>query len=289
MMEQEVRDMGFGHAHEKNEWRCIAKYAAVILPSVALGVLAMVCGGVSPVMWGQQIAAFVVFALLAGLLGRTLRRLPAAACAAVLVLVLGVTLFGAEAGGARRWLDLLVFNVNAAMLVIPALLMLLGGMERPYPALICAAAILALQPDASQLTAFAAAVLPVLWLRRKNVLWSAVTLLALAVCLLRAFSVPVVMEPVEYCEGILEMLRGISPLLMAAGVLALALVPAFWAVRFGRDRSILMLSLAIYYAAAMLFGLSGAYPMPIMGFGLSPIAGFYLTCLFVPLAERKEK
>ena len=93
--------------------------------------------------------------------------------------------------------------------------------------------------------------------------------------------------------GVLAMLGEISPVLMAAGVLSLALVPAFWMIGFRRKRNIQMLSLAIYYAvitffamsvyyaAVMLFSLSGAYPMPLMGFGLSPIAGYWLACVFV--------
>lgn len=261
--------------------RRVIQYAAVILPSVALGVLAMIAGGTSSMLWGQQIAAFAVFALLAAVIGRSPRRVPAAVCAAVLVLILGATLFGEQAGGARRWLDLMVFSVNAAMLVLPTLLVLLGGMACPYPALLCAAGILALQPDASQMTAFAAAALPLLWMRRKKLLWNAVTLLALAICLIRAFAVPVVMEPVAYCEGVLAMLGEISPVLMAAGVLSLALIPAFWMVGFRRKRNIQMLSLAIYYAVITFFAMSGAYPMPLMGFGLSPIAGYWLACVFV--------
>lgn len=81
--------------------------------------------------------------------------------------------------------------------------------------------------------------------------------------------------------GVLAMLGEISPVLMAAGVLSLALIPAFWMVGFRRKRNIQMLSLAIYYAVITFFAMSGAYPMPLMGFGLSPIAGYWLACVFV--------
>lgn len=262
--------------------RRVVSYAAVILPSLALGVLAMIAGGVSLMLWGQQIAAFVVFALLAAVVGRSLCRVPDAVCAAVLVLVLFATLFGAEAGGARRWLDLAVFNVNAAMLVLPALLILLGGMELPYPVLLCAGVILALQPDASQLTALCAAAVPVLWRHRRKRIWNAAAILVLAACMLRGYTIPVTIEPVSYCEGVLALLGGLSPALMAAGALSLALVPALFACRFRRERAVPLLSLTIYYAVTMLFALSGEYPMPFMGFGLSPIAGYWLAYLLMP-------
>ena len=68
--------------------------------------------------------------------------------------------------------------------------------------------------------------------------------------------------------------------------MALAAVPAFWGWRFFRERKVWMLSLAVYQAVMILFGLSGQYPIPFMGFGLSPIVGYGLAQLFAPDAAR---
>jgi len=257
----------------------------IILPAAARGVWAMVCAGVSPVLWGQQIAAYIVFMLLAVRLRGALRRVPAAACAAAAVCILGASLLGGGAGGARRWVDLGVFNVNAAMLTLPVLLILLRDMACPYPAAMCAAIILAFQPDASQLTAFSAAAAAMLWNRRRSLRWNAVCLFVLAVCMVRCFSIPVHIEPASYSEGVLSLLGERSLALFAAGALALALIPGYWVYRFFKERSAWTLSLAVYYAAAILFGLSGEYPTPFMGFGLSPVAGYGLTAMVMPGAE----
>ena len=90
---------------------------------------------------------------------------------------------------------------------------------------------------------------------------------------------PTALEPVAYCEGILGMLRKISPLLVIAGGIALALVSGYFVYRFFRTRSAVLLCLAIYYAAAILFSLTGEYPVVFMGFGFSPIAGYWLALL----------
>ena len=49
--------------------------ALTILPAVTLGTAAMIYGSVSPWLWGQQAAAFVIFALL-GLLRRSAQKIP---------------------------------------------------------------------------------------------------------------------------------------------------------------------------------------------------------------------
>jgi len=268
--------------HTAKEGRRIVGYFLLILPAVALGVLDMIWCDVSPVLWGQQIAAFVIFAWLAQPLRRAAGRFSPAVWSVLLLLPLAATLLGTEAGGARRWLDLGIFNVNAAMLVLPALLIGFGGMRRFYPLLLCSAAVLCVQPDLSQLTALAAASLPLLWRGRKERAWCALSVIALAALMLVCVNIPTAIEPVDYCENILHMLGEISPLLMAAGTITLAAIPGFWAYRSVKMRDAGMLSLAVYYASVMFFGLSGEYPMPVMGFGLSPIAGYFLVCMFMP-------
>lgn len=251
----------------------------VILPAVMLGVLAMITDHVSPMLWGQQAAAFVVFALL-GLLRTRAQKIPSAAWTAVCLLALGATLFFPAVGGARRWLDLGIVNAHAGMLVLPALLVLFGGTRQPYPGLMLATLVLCLQPDFSQLAALALGATPILWQNRRNARWTAVSLLLFAACLIRCAGVPTALEPVPYCEGVLFTLGEISGLMHAAGFLALALVPGYFTCRFLRRGKLEALSLALYYAAIMLFSLSGQYPVPFMGFGLSPILGYWLAYWF---------
>lgn len=250
--------------------------ALLILPAVALGVLAMIRGGVSPALWGQQAVAWMLLALLAEPMRRAARRIPDWIWCIALVLFLALSLFGREVEGARRWVNLGVFQANAAQLTLPALLVVLCRASCPYPLLIAAAAVISFQPDSAALAAFAAAAVPILW-QQKRKMWGVGSAMALAALAIRCFGVPVSIEPVPYCEGILDMLAGMSPLLRLAGWMALAAVPAYFAYRFVKCRKRHMLSLALYYAVSMLLVLSGEQPVMFMGFGLSPIAGYYLA------------
>ena len=200
-------------------------YALVILPAVSLGVLAMLCASVSPMLWGQQAAAWMIFALLAWPLRRAIPKVSAS--------------------------------------------------------LLSTAVVICVQPDLSQLVAFSVAVLPLLWQRRNERLWTAACVLSLAAFAIRCLLVPVSVAPVECCEGILTMLGEVSPLLLFAGVIALAVIPVWFAYRFFRRGGLHLLSLAVYYAISLLFVLPGEYPVPFMGFGLSSIAGYFLALAII--------
>jgi len=263
--------------HTAKEGRRIVGYFLLILPAVALGVLDMIWCDVSPVLWGQQIAAFVIFAWLAQPLRRAAGRFSPAVWSVLLLLPLAATLLGTEAGGARRWLDLGVFNVNAAILVLPAMLVMLGSVRCPWPVVLGAAAVLRFQPDLSQLSAFSAAALVVLWRHRKNRLWSVLSVFVLCALVIRCLGVPTAIEPAAHCEGVLITLGERSWLLQAAGWIALAAIPAYWMYRFARRGKAGTLSLAVYYAVTILFTISGEYPVPFAGFGLSSIVGYCLA------------
>ena len=273
-------------AHVKVERRQSMIGALTMIPAGLMGIAAMICGGVSPVLWGQQAAALVLVVLAALLVRRTERKRHAALWSGILLLILAAALFGPEAGGVRRWVRIGPFSVNAAMLVLPALLVLLSDMERFYPLLLGAAVILSIQPDVSQLMAFAAAAVPQLWRGRTKRGWTLLSAAALALLMINCLRMPSSVESAPYSEGVMAMLAEISWLLAAAGGMALAAVPAFWGWRFFRERKVWMLSLAVYQAVMILFGLSGQYPIPFMGFGLSPIIGYGLAQLFAPDAAQ---
>ncbi len=253
-------------------------YALLILPAIGLGVAAMIHGGISPVQWAQQVGAWLLFAMLVRPLQRALEHIPGWALCLLLLAFLAASLLGTETDGVRRWLKLAVFNINTAMLALPALLVTLYSVKHPHPVLMGAAVVLCFQPDVSQLTAFSAAVLPLLWQHRNKPFWTAASILLLAASITRCLLFPARVEPVTYCEGILSMLGECSPMLLPVGILSLVMIPAFFAFRFYRLRQPHLLSLAAYYAAALLFILTGEYPVLFMGFGLSPVVGYFLAC-----------
>src|SRR5688500_3955907 len=149
------------------------------LPALIVGVLLMRRMDVSPVIWGQQLAAglaLLAFCVGARIVTRTASRSSPqvrAIVAGVCLLLLIATLFHPGLEGVRRWIAVGPVQLHAAFIALPVLIIVLGGIvrrdvlrsaNRIVPcALAIAAGVLLLQPDASQACAFAVAVTVVLF------------------------------------------------------------------------------------------------------------------------------
>lgn len=255
----------------------LLKAGFLIFPAVALGVFAMITNNISPVLWGQQIGAWCIFTLLTIVLNKTSRRPNVPIWCALSLAVLALSLAGSETGGARRWLDLGIFHLNAAMLIIPVLLVSMERLNCPLFMMLSAATILSFQPDLSQFIAFTTAAITLFVVQKRKFLWLLGSTLLLVVLAVNCLRLPVTLEPVDYCEGILAMLHETSPLLAVAGIISLAVIPGWLLYKSICTKQNHLFALAVYYAVSMLFILSGNYPVPFMGFSLSPLAGYYLA------------
>ena len=132
-------------------------YALIILPAISLGVFAMAQNGISSVLWGQQAAWWCAGLLLALFMRRAATLMKPTLLTVLFMLFLLATLFGEAVDGVKRWVDLGIFNVNAAMLILPAMITMLYRIKFPRTALLITAVLLSIQPDLSQLAAFSAA------------------------------------------------------------------------------------------------------------------------------------
>lgn len=183
--------------------------------------------------------------------------------------------------GPRRWINLGGFRLYSAALVLPAMLALLleavqstkTKVPLPMIAVIGIAIALAFQPDASQATAFALAA--ALLLHRAPIA------LVLAFSLGYAWSQADPLKPVLYVEGVLELATSIGPVALIAALVAMALPPAvlLWYAR--TYSSVTLFSLALYYLAIDLLAYFQLTPMPLLGYGASPILGYFIMIALI--------
>jgi hypothetical protein len=159
--------------------------------------------------------------------------------------------------GVHRWIALGV-RFNAAELLLPSALVTLDSQILLSFALLV---LLALQPDASQAIALAGAMI-VTTIASKR-FWLAASLAAVAaLSFLRADT----LAPVPEVEGIILLA---TPLQASIAMLALAgtaLAPLI----------VRSYSLTIYLALCALAPALGAFPVPLVGMGVSPILGAWL-------------
>jgi len=250
------------------------------MPALTLGVLVMRTQGVPVRSWAQHGLLGLAALAGAGWLSRFLRGgVPKAwVVLAILVpfLMLGGTFLNEGVEGIHRWVRLGPVLIHSASLAAPLLLLVLGrpSGERGFLAALGlgggVALALALQPDAAQTTAFSGAMLALWWRQRTPATWFGV--LFLLGCVALAWSRPDGLAPVRHVEGIVMLAAkgGMPLLLVALATLAVLPLPFFL---HGDPRA---RALGVYFTACLLTPLLGAFPVPVMGFGASPMLGYAL-------------
>ena len=209
--------------------------------------------------------------------------------ALVLALSLFIPLLAGSPGGPERWLVLGGARLYVAPVVLPVALFLLGAPLRApaiYAATVVAAATaLVLQPDASQLSAFALAMLVLLAASSSHLLLRLALLAALLCGAVVAWRTPDPLAPVRYVEGVFNLAAEVSPFALLAAVISAALpVIAFvWVARVTRSSG--TFAVAVYYASLFALAPLQVTPVPLLGFGTGPILGYFLVASVVSRAS----
>jgi cell division protein FtsW (lipid II flippase) len=257
--------------------RSALPYLLAPLPALALGVLVMRRSDVSAAAWGQNVAACVIGLLLCFALARARRAGTGLyVLGGVALACIAATLLSPGLDGVHRWVKLGPVRLHVAAILLPLIVYVLAGFERARSWIgsavlaLAAALVLFAQPDAAQATAFAAAALIVLLPRPLRVV--PVIALAAATWLRRD---PLV--EVAHVEGIVGLAGGLGTGWMIAALASLLLLPApFLAARGGVDAR-LSRALGVYLAVTLLAAWAGAFPVPVLGQGASPILGYFVA------------
>lgn len=248
-------------------------FTGASLAAVSAGALVARASGVASHVWTLNLAAWVGGALLAFVVA----RLRAPPHLWIILALVGLVATFAFPGltGVHRWLELGPVRLNAALLLMPpavAALAALGPGPIGQAFVFACLALFVVQPDASQAVALAggaaAIFLQAPWSAARRTLMAIRPALFAVVAFLRFDP----LQPVPAVEGILGLAARLSPL--AAGAAALALACVTLAPRlFGPQAWPLVVWLALVATAAAW----GAYPVPLVGMGVSPILGVWLA------------
>jgi len=261
-------------------------------PAVMLGVFVMAQSGIKPRVWGQNLAVWLVATTLCA---AATRIVPAAErnlrfglvlmLAVVIALALSLGCPGLD--GVHRWLSFGTVRLHAASILLPAFLIGLGDIQRERGSwtvrvlILITAGLLAIQPDASQASAFAIAV-GAHWFFRKPAsgamsLAEPATMLGLVIF---SWTRPDPLGSVPHVEGIFRLAASIGSAWAFVAVGFLILLPSpFFAASLGwrgSSNGRTALALGMYFAATLLAPTVGHFPVPVMGYGASPILGFFV-------------
>lgn len=259
-------------------------YLAAPVPALVVGVLTMRLSGVPPSLWGQNVAAWVAGTALCLVLARPRRsaaRHGWADVAAVLTLVaLAATLLAPGMDGVHRWLPLGPVRLHAAAVLLPVLVVALDTVGRARgwwtSALVAAAAMLALflQPDAAQATAFGAAAVVLLAARAEGRAARLACLGVVAALAVLTWTRRDPLAPVPYVEEIVGLAASLGTAWAVAAVVSLLLLPLPFFVAGRGAARIVGMALGAYVAITAAAPFLGSFPVPVMGYGMSPIVGY---------------
>ncbi len=263
------------------------------IPALVGSIFLMQIANVSPLVWTQQLVLAFLSLLICGFAIRKSRGPIAKKSNLWIVLVslflLLIPSFLGSAEGPQRWLDIAGFRLYISAFILPSLLVLLASAEQRsasswnwiYFAYVAVALSLALQPDASQVTAFSVAAGATFYINKSPSITRIITLLGLIVCTLWAWRQPDPLDPVLHVEGVIDLALGIGHIAVVAAILGLAM-PILGLIYCGvSTRQSEFFIVALYYVSIyILAAATQLTPMPLLGFGAGPIFG-YFTLIYI--------
>ncbi len=264
--------------------RFFTVFTALSFIAVATGCFVVALDGASAVVWSLNLPAWGVGAVVA----LVVSRFASPMFARIIVFVAPVGLLASLANpgrmGVHRWLDVGPIHANAAALLLPVFVVAMASFVHDarwvwFAYALCAVGLI-LQPDASQATALAVAGLVIVArLPATRVVRISVVVLISSGAVV-AWVRPDPLTPVAEVEGIIGLAYAISPLIAVVAVVALGgatLAPMMIAARpeLSAARTA-ALALSTYFVLSALTPLFGAFPVPLVGIGMSPIIGLWL-------------
>mgnify|MGYP003676066507 FL=1 len=269
-------------------------FGLLALLTVALGCWVCALSDVSTASWVRNLIAWGVGLAAAGGLAATGGRRPGLILLGLAVVVLGGSLVGVPQQGVHRWLDIGPLHINVAFVVLPmAVVALAWNRDRlsAWGLALAGLALLVVQPDASQATAFGLA-LVVVAVRAPVTVGLRIGTIAIATALVVASWLrPDPLAPVPEVEEIVGLAYAVMPLLAVLAVALIAttaLVPALVTRSSRPDIRIGGAALSVYCLATVGTTVFGAFPMPLLGIGMSPILGFWLGVGLLAAWIRRE-
>ena len=258
--------------------RALALFGLLSLVAVVIGCGVAQASGVPAGVWIRNPVSWCVGALAAALILRFAGPRTTLGFLAATPIGLLVTLGSAGQLGVHRWLEIGPLHINAAQVLLPPMIVACaagGGRFWLWVAALTMALLVA-QPDASQATAFGAALFALIGASRLSRPARAAAMAAVGLAMAASWLRPDPLAPVPEVEEIMRLAWVVSPavaivawtaLLCTAGAFVLFRAPG---VHAGPR------ALCAYAFLSAVAPLLGPFPVPLVGMAMSPIVGLWL-------------
>lgn len=213
----------------------------------------------------------------------------------ILILVLyALTFLDLGIEQVHRWLSLGPLSIHISSIFAPLLIRELWTLkENKNDVLVAvftilAAFLLVLQPDASQLTAFAIPMMMILFYKKNNRIYAYSLIGVLSVLVITSWIFLDTLPPVTYVEEILALVMDMGLIWSILGILSLILIPLPFFLFPMPNRKVVSRCLGLYFAIVIITTFFGNFPVPVMGYGISPIIGYLMAITWLMKHSRGE-
>lgn len=269
-------------------WKLIP--IAIMLPPVAIGAFAMYRSQVSIAIWSQNVACLVFMSFVSLIMGNHKFNIEVSKYkklvlpSALVLLILTFASHGMD--GVHRWISIAVVRLNMAMIILPILLIELWsvlktkGFNLGLVISFVIVMVLFFQPDASQLTGFAVPAMIMLSRNTKSKVMGLFIAFAFSLFIVFSWIHLDNLSPVNYVEGILKMVANMGFIWLVLGVISLVILPLPFILFPPKNAECISKYIGSYYIIIILATLFGNFPVPLMGYGISPIIGYYISLMW---------
>lgn len=260
----------------------------ITLPSVFIGAFVMLVNDIPTSIWIQNIIATILFIFLSFLMVKKTKSDPSTReknnykIIAIYVLFI-LTFVNVGIEGVHRWISLGPISLYVSSILLPFLLIILGTLVAKnqwwisYIIVVTTAILFFLQPDASALTAFvlSSCILLLYNLKRYRIRF-VLLIIPLSLAIISWIQLDR-LSPVPYVEDILFMAKdlGVSWFIIAFISLLILIIPFLFSPP--EKRKLTSISLGLYFITIIITTFFGNFPVILMGYGVSPIIGYFIA------------
>lgn len=245
---------------------------------------------ISVAIWSQNIACLIFMSFLTLMVRKRkcahrINRYKKLGLPALLGLLI-LTFAHKGLGDVHRWISMGTVRINVAMMILPLALIALWHTFQTkdswlgYGVTLGIVLVLFFQPDASQLSSFT---IPMMIMLGKNTKRKIVRFSIYCICssfVIYSWIFLDTLPPVHYVENILDMVAGMGVVWLILGVISIVILPIPFLWLPPQNAKSLSRYLGCYYIIVLFSTLLGNFPVPLMGYGISPVIGYYLSFIW---------
>jgi cell division protein FtsW (lipid II flippase) len=197
--------------------------------------------------------------------------------------------------GVHRWISLGPIKFYVASIVLPIVIIklwggLVNGKQRvTIITTIIVSLLLLRQPDASQLTAFIIPMIILIWNNTRNNIIRFSIAGALLIMAVVSWVYLDALPPVSYVEEILSLAANTGIIWFVLGVISLVILPLPFIIFPPKNSKLISRCIGIYFIIILISTQFGNFPIPLMGYGISPIIGYFIAITWLVKDKVKKK